>query len=119
MVLEQRGSKSQDWAIEDLSQKRDTALEISQGSKTTSELDPKTRKQLHNAPKRIAKLESMIEEAEEKIAELDEEMLSNGNDVGKLVDLQKDRDGLQAKVEGYMEEWEELEELLATHAQTA
>ena len=68
---------------------------------------------LFNAPKRIAKLESMIEEKEERIATIDAEMLENGSDVGKLVDLTAAKEKLEEEVMEFMEEWEELEALLA------
>jgi hypothetical protein len=71
------------------------------------------RKQAFNAPKRIKKLEKMIETSEMKIAELDEQMMQVGSDVGKLTDLSNDKQKEEANVAKYMEEWEELEELLA------
>jgi hypothetical protein len=79
------------------------------------QLDPALRKRLFNAPKRISKLESMIEKAEGEIAVLDEEMLKHGSDVGKLVDLNNNKEALKVKVAEYMKEWEELEALLAEH----
>ena len=50
---------------------------------------------------------------EETIAQLDEEMLANGSDVGKLVDLSKEKELLENEVMELMEEWEELETLVA------
>ena len=40
-------------------------------------------------------------------------MMSSGNDVGKLVDLNSEKEKLEETVADYMEEWQELEELLA------
>ena len=37
-------------------------------------------------------------------------MMANGSDVGKLVELSKDKEALELKVLEYMDEWEELEE---------
>ena len=77
------------------------------------ELDAKKRKMAFNAPKRIAKIESLVEQKEERMAALDEEMLANGSDVGKLVDLSGEKEVLEEEVMELMEEWEELELLLA------
>eukprot|EP00978_Attheya_sp_CCMP212_P018981 scaffold52611_cov48-Attheya_sp.AAC.2 len=70
------------------------------------------RKLAFNAPKRIQKLEGLVEKAEAKVAELDTQMMEVGTDVGKLVDLSKEKEILEAKVIEYMEEWEELENIL-------
>jgi len=75
--------------------------------------DKKRRRMAYNAPKTIAKLEKKIESAETRIAEIDEEMMTVGNDVGKLVDLTKEKEKEEKKVTEMMTEWEELEELLA------
>ena len=119
MILEQRGAQANDWVVEEMaptswqpeSDGKQGGTTIN-GNKQT-DIDPKLRKQAFNAPKRIAKLEKMIEKAEEKIALLDEEMLANGSDVGKLVDLTKEKEELEAKVNEHMLEWEELESILA------
>ena len=115
--LEQRNTDNKDWSIGDLSMNR-SSRDTSNTDKNSpaKDIDPQIRKKLHNAPKRISKLEKLIEEMEEKIAELDKDMLMNGSDVGRLVDLQKERNGFQEKMDNYMMEWEELEELLATTA---
>ena len=76
-------------------------------------MDPKLRKLAYNAPKRIAKLEHLIEEAETEVDALDNEMMTVGTDVGRLMDLTKEKEKWQAKVAAYMDEWEQLEELLA------
>lgn len=75
--------------------------------------DPKLRKQAFNAPKRIGRIEILVEQKEGQIAKLDDEMMANGNDVGKLVDLTKAKEALENEVMELMEEWEELETLLA------
>jgi len=77
------------------------------------ELDAKRRKMAFNAPKRISKIESLVEKKEETMAVLDEDMLANGSDVGKLVDLSAKKEALEEEVMALMEEWEELETLMA------
>ena len=118
--LEQRGARPSDWVIEGLSAAAGTSSTAdttesngTSSSTVTKEIDPKLRKKAFNAPKRIAKLETLIEEAEEKIAALDEAMLANGSDMGKLVDLTKEKEALESKVEAYIDEWGELEQILA------
>jgi hypothetical protein len=117
MVVEQRDARESDWVITDLSAE---AVAEEEGEAINAEveppkkeLDPTQRKQAFNAPKRIEKLGQMIEKAENKIASIDEDMLTHGDDVGKLCDLQKSKESLQHEVENFMNEWEELEELLA------
>ncbi|CAB9505190.1 Tylosin resistance ATP-binding protein TlrC [Seminavis robusta] len=111
--LEQRSMRNDDWQVvrTTLGETDKEGTETGQPAKV--EVDPAIRKKLFNAPKRISKLEELLEKTEEEIASLDEEMLANGSDVGKLVDLSKKKEELEAKVEEYMEEWEELEMLLA------
>ena len=53
------------------------------------------------------------EDKEAAIALLEDEMLANGSDVGKLVDLTNEKEALEAQVMELMEEWEELETLLS------
>ena len=81
------------------------------------ELDPKLRKAAFNAPKRIKKLESMIAENESKIIEIDDLMSQHGKDVEKLMDLNNQKQELQNKIDSYMKEWNELEDLLAQVAE--
>jgi ATP-binding cassette subfamily F protein uup len=114
-VVEQRGARSSDWVIEGLSASastREVETEDVMASKN-EECSPLLRKQAYNAPKRIANLEILIEDADGKIALLDEEMLANGSDLGKLVDLTKEKEALEIKVMEYMEGWEQLEVLFA------
>ena len=61
--------------------------------------DNETRKAKMNAPKVIKKLENNITKWEEKLMELDDEMIKNGKDVGKLSDLQKEKDKINEKIE--------------------
>jgi ABC transporter C-terminal domain len=116
--LEERGARNSDWVIEGLSSSSSSDDEASVDASnkkpkapSSKELDPKLRKQAYNAPKRIKKLEGLIEKAEAKIVELEELMLAN--DVGKLVDWTKEKASLRSQVEVYMAEWNDLEEILA------
>lgn len=86
-------------------------------SSPKKELDPKLRKAAFNAPKRIKKLESMIAENESKIVEIDDLMSQHGKDVEKLMDMNNQKQGLQEKIDSYMKEWNELEDLLAQVAE--
>lgn len=72
------------------------------------------QKRMFNAPKRIAKIETLIQENERQIAALDKEMMAHGQNVSKLLELTEKKAALEAKEQELMEEWEELEELLAS-----
>eukprot|EP00977_Amphora_coffeiformis_P014886 scaffold4242_cov175-Amphora_coffeaeformis.AAC.10 len=119
LLLEERSIRESDWSSSDLStqawksEKLNRAEANSNSSVSTDGIDPALRKKAFNAPKRIEKLERLIEAAESKIAEIDDKMMAVGNDVGKLVDLNEEKEKIAKTVEEYMEEWEELEELLA------
>lgn len=111
--LEQRSMRDGDWQVVSTTlDARDSQVEEG-AHESKTEVDPAIRKKLFNAPKRIAKLEGLIEKAEEKVASIEEEMLENGSDVGALVDLSAKKEKLEGDVMEYMEEWEELEALLA------
>lgn len=123
LKLEQRSTRDSDWdssiATFQRTNENDDDVSSSEGGEgdvveqQKKEIDPKLRKQAYNAPKRIAKIESIVEQTEEKIAKIDDAMMTVGNDVGKLVDLNKEKETLEELVMELMEEWEELESLLA------
>ena len=130
LIVEQRNARDGDWDSSASSMQPTLALGSStlgnglQGSSSSSSsssstngngngMDRKLQKQAFNAPKRIAKIEEWVLAKEAKISAIDNEMLSIGNDVGKLVDLSKEKEKLQSEVSKLMEEWEELEELLS------
>ena len=127
LLVEQRGTRDSDWdsSIDTLQRsssssslsEQDVVVDGNDGAvaaaTTTPPLDPKLRKQAYNAPKRIAKIEGLVEDKEAAIALLEDEMLANGSDVGKLVDLTNEKEALEAQVMELMEEWEELETLLS------
>lgn len=74
------------------------------------------RKLAFNAPKRITKIEELIEKAETKILELDEKMMEVGNDVEKLMEITNTKTKEEENVTTLMEEWETLEEVMAEMA---
>lgn len=115
-VLEERSLQSSDWSqfeASDSSNGSDGEVNgESPASNREQELDRKLQKQAYNAPKRIEKLEKLMEDLEVKVAAVDEEMLTNGSNMDKLMSLTQQREALQAKIDDYMQEWEELEEIL-------
>ena len=118
--LEQRDANSGDWDSSVATFQKSNGETEANGAESSPTMAPvykeaeaKRRKMAFNAPKRISKIESLVEQKEEKISVLDEEMLANGSDVGKLVDLSKEKEILEEEVMTLMEEWEELESLLA------
>ncbi len=120
LVVEQRELNESDWKQYDLalSTDSDTSASINDKeivAKTPEQLEEekKRRKMAHNAPKLIAKLVKKIEAAETRIAEIDEEVMTVGNDVGKLTDLSNEKISEEEKLAKMMVEWEELESLLA------
>lgn len=118
LVLEERSVRDSDWNSIDLStQNSDATAEANDATQdsaaSSSQIDPALRKKAYNAPKRIEKLETLIEKTEAKISDIDEQMMAAGSDVGKLVDLNKEKEKLEETVAEYMDEWEQLEELLA------
>lgn len=120
LVLEERTVCDSDWNSSDLSTQNaqsasdDVNGKVQDSSASSNDLDPQTHKKIYNAPKPIdcEKLEAMIEKAESKITEIDEQMMSVGNDVGKLVDLNEEKEKLEQTVSEYMDKWEKLDELL-------
>ena len=71
------------------------------------------RKLAFNAPKRIEKIEGLIEKAELEIAEYDEQMLEVGSDVEKLMEITDKKTKEEEAVAKLMEEWVTLEEVMA------
>ena len=125
VTIEQRNTRDSDWDSSAFSTQpslnggaatknhslEEESLDVAE-EPPKKDVDPKLRKQAYNAPKRITKIEREVEKAEERIAELDAEMLSNGSDVGLLTDLSREKEQLESMIESLMEEWSELEELL-------
>lgn len=120
-TIEERSARESDWYIDTLftasdgSHSNESKSVESKNDATKKDLDPKVRKLLYNAPKRIKKLEEMVEKAEEKIAKLETDMLDCGHDVGKLTQLTKEKEALEANVDKYETEWDELETLISKY----
>ena len=115
LTIEERGLDDRDWEVYDLSSSDDSASEehiIELTPEEKAEQDRK-RKLAFNAPKRIQKIEASIEKSEAKIVEYDEKMMTVGNDVEKLMELTEKKTKEEESVVALMEEWEELEELIA------
>lgn len=121
LVLEERSARESDWTSAALSTQIGVGSSDAESCSESAgseeeEIDPAVRKKLYNAPKRIEKLESLIDGLEAKVAGLDDEMMTVGNDMGKLVDLQEAKEKLEASIAEYMDEWEDLEDLVAQMA---
>ena len=117
LVLEERELDERDWDQYDIASLgesegiEDKVVEkISPAEK--EELDRK-RKLAFNAPKRIQKIEKLIEESELRIAEYDDEMMKCGNSMDALMDLTDKKAKEEDAVAALMEEWEELEGIVA------
>eukprot|EP00956_Cyclotella_meneghiniana_P044625 scaffold326763_cov99-Cyclotella_meneghiniana.AAC.3 len=117
LVLEERELDERDWDQYDIASLgesegiEDKVVEkISPAEK--EELDRK-RKLAFNAPKRIQKIERLIEESELRIAEYDDEMMKCGNSMDALMDLTDKKAKEEDAVAALMEEWEELEGIVA------
>ncbi|KAL3929293.1 MAG: hypothetical protein SGPRY_002019 [Prymnesium sp.] len=82
-------------------------------AKALREEERKRQKLRSSAPKKIAKLEERISDAEEQLEAIDAKMLQAGADLQKLDDLGAQRTELQETVDAYYEEWNELEALVA------
>ena len=115
LIVEERGLTENDWIKYDIRSDFDD-LDVTQVATTRTEEEEeeskRKRKAAYNAPKRIMKLEKMIEDCEIRIAQIDEEMIQVGNDVGKLVDLNNDKVKEEQRVSELMDEWSDLEILL-------
>lgn len=117
LVLEQRDINDSDWEMFDNKESRlvspnqpnkinPTDAVPTNGMQTYHKVDSK---RAHNAPKRIKKLEQMIQKSEMKITELEDQMMDVGNDVGKLTDISNEIEKEQKKVTEMFDEWDELE----------
>lgn len=76
-------------------------------------LSDEDRKKILNAPRRIVKIEASLEQLERTMGEIDEEMITNGRDRGKLVKLQEKKDEVQGKIDKFYAEYDELVQLTA------
>ena len=120
LIIEERGLEDKDWTIYDLASTDDFSESGTNGDMLSVELSAeekaeqdKKRKLAFNAPKRIEKIEEMIEKSEMKIAEYDRKMLQIGNDVEQLMQMTEMKTNEEEHVANLMEEWESLEEVMA------
>jgi hypothetical protein len=120
VVVEERDLNEDDWKQYDLSasQLLDADEEEAIACKKELTLEEKQqqdqrRKRAFNAPKRILKIEQMIANSESRINDIDNEMMEVATDVGKLTDLTREKERQESKISELMEEWEELEILVA------
>jgi len=70
-------------------------------------------KKMSAAPKRIAKLQVIIEEKEQKVEEYGKKMYHAGSDVAKVIEFSERKEALAVEVEALYAEWDELEAMLA------
>ena len=75
---------------------------------TAPVLTDEERKKKLNAPRRIPKIENSIATHQQSIAKIDDDMMANGKDRGKLMDLQKKKDEFSAKIAKLEEEMLDL-----------
>ena len=123
LKVEQRGVRPSDWSLfegsiiiksdGDNSNTSNSYHRDGENKENNAKLDPEKRKKAFSAPKRISKIEQLLEEAEVRIACIDAEMLANGRDIEKLTKLCAKREEEESKIGELMQEWEELEEFLA------
>jgi ATP-binding cassette subfamily F protein uup len=117
LTLEERGLAEKDWVKYDMQAAMGNEplgehhIDKPRTKEEEEELKRK-RKNAYNAPKRIMKLENMIEDCEVRIAEIEEQMVQLGTDVGKLMDLNNEKEKEEKKVVEMMDEWSDLEMLL-------
>jgi len=77
--------------------------------KSQREAERSAQKVANSAPKKLAKVEERISEAEATLEALEEEMVSAGADVGRLSELEEKRRALQAQMDDWYVEMEEIE----------
>ena len=114
LVIEERGLNDKDWERYDIAS---TSGDGSSDTDASSAVEDKAeqekkRKLAFNAPKRIKKIEDMIEQSELKIAEYDEKMMDIGNDLEKLMEMTELKTKEEENVASLMEEWEMLESVI-------
>ena len=117
--MEERIMRESDWAYEVgqiAADQKETSKQpkSSKKSKKDSAARRELEKQAYNAPRRIAKLEKLIEKAELSLSAVEKEMMENGNDAAILMKLTDQRSQINEQIMAYMQEWESLQELLQT-----
>lgn len=71
-------------------------------------LNDNDRKKILNAPRRIKKIENLLEKHDIEIKEIEQSMLDHGKNRSKLMELQKSKDDIQLKIDKLYIEYEEL-----------
>ena len=120
LTVEERALREGNWNMFDSKTTTSSVDNNAREKVSTSsqpQVDRRLQKLAYNAPKRIAQLEELIQGIECKVATLEEEMIAHGSNMEKLMELTEKKDELDQKLASYMQEWEELEELLVTVAQ--
>jgi len=74
------------------------------------------RRAVHNAPKRLEKIEKELARAEAALAEIDGALLAAGADAEECLKLAQNQTELQAKIEALYIDFEETEQLLLSSA---
>ncbi|GKY97903.1 hypothetical protein MPSEU_000748300 [Mayamaea pseudoterrestris] len=129
LVLEQRDACASDWLVGGMAAPKHAADALMSSEPANGQpvatpsapapkvvTDPDIRKKLFNAPKRIKKIEQQVAKLEQEVNTADESMLSHGNDLVELNALQKQKDVTSRKIDALMQEWDELESLLAEYS---
>jgi len=119
LIIEERGLNEKDWerydiasTSGDVSNDTDTSSSLEQLSQEDKAEQERRRKLAFNAPKRIKKIEDLIEQSELKIADYDEKMMEYGNDMEKLMEMTEMKSKEEDNVASLMEEWEMLEAVI-------
>jgi ATPase subunit of ABC transporter with duplicated ATPase domains len=84
--------------------------------KAFREQERRLQKQRNAAPKKLEKVQAAVEAAEAELEQLGRDMMAVGSDASAALELSKQQDEVQAKVDELYEQWEELEELIAQPA---
>ena len=117
ITIEERGLEERDWARYDMSLDGagncGEAIPLAELTLEQKAEQERKRKLAFNAPKRMKKIEQLIEAAEKKVEEFDAQMLKCGSDVEKLMEITKKKTKEEESVAKLMEEWESLEIVLA------
>lgn len=116
---QQRSLREEDWddplfsRVSEIPVKQIDKLDIKTETKASdSFVNNETKKVKNNATKKISKLEKSISKYEDEIKALNANMMNHGNDRGKLMDLQKEIDKINLKLDNLYKEMEEQMELL-------
>ena len=105
----ERGVANLEEVVEEAGAPRDRVVE-----KAAREAERRRQKALHSAPKQLERVQAQIEQLEAELVEREEAMMAVGSDAAKALELSSEQQAVQARIDALYEQWEELEELLAT-----